>query len=132
MWGDGGAVALPRGSEQWLRAYRDHGKVSRDEIIMWGINARMQTLQCVVALRGLDAVGEAIRKRQLIADFLDRWLGELPGITIPGRALGYGPGDFPVCERQASRMLTLPMNEYLRADEIDFMVATIRGFSGSQ
>lgn len=182
VWGDGGAVAMPRTwksmfqpnrGADWLRTYRDHGKISRDEIIDWGINARMQTLQCVVALRGMDGVANAVRERQRIADYLDAWLGRIPGITIPlrrgksswrsyvieaedrdklkasliadgidaaihyptplhlqapGRALGYGPGDFPVCERQATRMLTLPNHEYLRQDEVDYVIERVRKF----
>jgi len=183
VWGDGGAVVLPHGAGEgtgrgtgFLRAYRDHGKISRDEIVMWGVNARMHTLQCVVALHGLPGVGEAIRKRQLVADFLDKWLGEIDGITIPlrrgksswrsyvieaeerdklkdylnahgvetavhyplclheqapGRALGYGPGDFPVAEHQARHMLTLPCHEYLTTVEVDYIVETVRGFYGS-
>ena len=51
-------------------------------------------------------------------------------LQAPGRALGYGPGDFPVCERQAERMLTLPCHEYLTTQEIDYMVACVRGFYG--
>ena len=86
VWGDGGAVALPQGADTWLRNYRDHGKVSRDQIVLWGINARMQTLQCVVALRGMDHVADAVIRRQHIADFLDKWLGEIPGITDSGAA----------------------------------------------
>jgi dTDP-4-amino-4,6-dideoxygalactose transaminase len=186
VWGDGGAVVLPvgfgvKGREyhnqvEWLRQYRDHGKITRDEIAMWGVNARMQTLQCVVALHGLPLVEAAIQKRQHIADFLDKWLGKIPGITIPlrrgksswrsyvieaddrdrlkaalvadgidaaihyplplhlqapGRALGYGPGDFPVAERQAMRMLTLPCHEYLAIEEIDYMVRCVSRFYGN-
>jgi dTDP-3-amino-2,3,6-trideoxy-4-keto-D-glucose/dTDP-3-amino-3,4,6-trideoxy-alpha-D-glucose/dTDP-2,6-dideoxy-D-kanosamine transaminase len=187
VWGDGGAVVLPNSATReaglgnlsrgvWLRVYRDHGKLNRNGIKMWGINARMHTLQCVVALRGIDGVAEAVRKRQLIAEFYDRWLGEIESITIPvrrgksswrsyvieaelrdwlkdaliadgidaaihyptplhlqppGRALGYGPGDFPVAERQAKRMLTLPLNEFLRTDEIDYVVERVRLFYGA-
>jgi Predicted pyridoxal phosphate-dependent enzyme apparently involved in regulation of cell wall biogenesis len=178
VWGDGGAVALPSsggavGNATWLRLYRDHGKLSRDEIAMWGVNARMHTLQCVVALHGLDGVANAVKQRRLIAAQLDLELGKIPGITIPvrrgksswrsyvieaeyrdklkayliehgveaaihyktplhlqppGRALGYGPGDFPVAERQAKRMLTLPCHEHLRPDEIEYVVERVRAF----
>ncbi len=183
VWGDGGAVALPRRTSlrdgfiqdlpTWLRVYRDHGKVDRDQISMWGVNARMHTLQCVVALHGLDGVANAVKQRRLIAAQLDLELGKIPGITIPvrrgksswrsyvieaedrdklkayliehgveaaihyktplhlqppGRALGYGPGDFPVAERQAKRMLTLPCHEHLRPDEIEYVVERVRAF----
>lgn len=46
----------------------------------------------------------------------------------PGRELGYGPGDFPVAEAQAERILSLPCSQYLTEQEVDYMVATIEGF----
>lgn len=172
VWGDGGAVSCP-GRLDWLRLYRDHGKVNRDQIAMWGVNARMHTLQCVVALQQLPLVKRAVAERQRIADILDHELDLIDGITVPprrgrpswrtyfieaerrdelkaaliadgidvavhyptplhlqapGRALGYGPGDFPNAERQATRMLTLPCHEYLRPDEVEYMIDRVRKF----
>ena len=37
----------------WLKKYRNHGMVNRDKIDFWGVNARLQPLQAVVAIEGL-------------------------------------------------------------------------------
>lgn len=44
--------------------------------------------------------------------------------------LGYREGDFPVCEKQAKEILTLPSHQFIRRDEIDHMVDLIHGFYG--
>lgn len=44
------------------------------------------------------------------------------------RALGYGPGSFPVAERQAGRILSLPVYPELTLAELDYVVQTIRRF----
>ena len=172
VWGDGGAVVLYPGERaDWLRRYRDHGKVERDTIDCWGVNARMQTVQAVVANAELSRVGRAVGLRRALAAELDLELAKIPGLTIPprrglpawrgyvieaddrdglmarlreaeievavhyptplhlqapGRALGYGPGDFPVAERQAARQLTLPCHEFLTRDEVAYMLESIR------
>lgn len=46
------------------------------------------------------------------------------------RGLGYGVGDFPVCERQAREILTLPAHQFLSDDEIDGMIEHVRRFYG--
>ncbi len=42
--------------------------------------------------------------------------------------LGYGPGDFPVTERQAGRILTLPVNQTLVPEDIVYVSDLINGF----
>lgn len=42
--------------------------------------------------------------------------------------LGYRQGSFPVSERQAGELLTLPAHQYITADQIDFMIQKIRDF----
>ena len=177
-WGDGGAVICDVDRAQWLRRYRDHGKVSRDEIAMWGVNAKLPTMQAVVLLHVMDAVKAATKRRQEIADRLDAGLRDVPGIIVPprdprrqsswrlyivqceerdrlkdhlgragvealihyptplhlqapGRALGYGPGDFPVAEAQAKRIVTLPCHEYLGDDDVDYVIESVGGFYGA-
>ncbi len=44
------------------------------------------------------------------------------------RALGYSKGDFPVTERQAERILTLPVNQTLVRDDIEYVAETVNGF----
>ncbi|MCG8524775.1 MAG: DegT/DnrJ/EryC1/StrS family aminotransferase [Opitutales bacterium] len=42
--------------------------------------------------------------------------------------LGYKQGDFPVSEKQAARILTLPAHPYLRDDEVDRIIELMRSF----
>jgi aminotransferase EvaB len=44
--------------------------------------------------------------------------------------LGYKKGDFPVAEKDAQVMITLPAHQHLRADEIDYMIEMVRSFYG--
>jgi len=45
--------------------------------------------------------------------------------------LGYQNGDFPETERQATRILTLPVHQYLRQEQIETIVKAINNFFGS-
>jgi aminotransferase EvaB len=42
--------------------------------------------------------------------------------------LGYKKGDFPVCDRLAGEILSLPVRENLKDDEIDFICDAVRKF----
>lgn len=42
--------------------------------------------------------------------------------------LGYKRGDFPVCEAQADEVLTLPAHQFVTAEQIDYMIESIRAF----
>ena len=44
--------------------------------------------------------------------------------------LGYSKGDFPVTERQADRILTLPIHQYLAEEEINRVATTINNYFG--
>jgi dTDP-4-amino-4,6-dideoxygalactose transaminase len=46
----------------------------------------------------------------------------------PCLALGYRKGDFPRCEEQAGRILTLPVHQHLTADQIRYVCETIHKF----
>ncbi|ARJ66515.1 transcriptional regulator [Magnetospirillum sp. ME-1] len=45
-------------------------------------------------------------------------------------SLGYKPGSMPVTEAQAGRILSLPINQYITAEDIDYVCAGIREFYG--
>ncbi len=42
--------------------------------------------------------------------------------------LGYKKGDFPVTEKQAEQILSLPINQYLTNDQVDLVIESIRKF----
>jgi dTDP-3-amino-2,3,6-trideoxy-4-keto-D-glucose/dTDP-3-amino-3,4,6-trideoxy-alpha-D-glucose/dTDP-2,6-dideoxy-D-kanosamine transaminase len=86
VWGDGGAVVTKDDqAAAWLRLYRNHGMVNRDEIEMWGVNQRLQTVQAVVANRVLDRVAGWVDRRIEIAARLDRGLADVSSVRVPHR-----------------------------------------------
>jgi dTDP-4-amino-4,6-dideoxygalactose transaminase len=48
----------------------------------------------------------------------------------PYLELGYKKGDFPVCEAQAERILSLPIHQYLTSDQIYYTANLIRKVCG--
>ncbi|MCC7273785.1 MAG: DegT/DnrJ/EryC1/StrS family aminotransferase, partial [Alphaproteobacteria bacterium] len=44
------------------------------------------------------------------------------------RALGHRAGDFPVTERQAERILTLPVNQYMSAADVETVAGEVLAF----
>ena len=72
VMGDGGMIATNDNKiANWLRKYRNHGMIDRDNLSMWGVNVRMQPLQAVVAEIELKRVEEIVKKRNKNAKYLD-------------------------------------------------------------
>ena len=44
------------------------------------------------------------------------------------RDLGYKRGDFPICERQAEEIVTLPAHQHITQEQIDYTLSCIREF----
>jgi dTDP-4-amino-4,6-dideoxygalactose transaminase len=44
------------------------------------------------------------------------------------RYLGYKEGDFPVCEKQAEEILSLPVHQYLEKEQLDYVIDRIKKF----
>ena len=89
--GDGGAVVTnDKKIYDWLLKYRNHGMVNRDTIVMWGVNKRMQPLQCIVASWGLKKIKEVIKIRNNNAEYYDKKLKKFKDfITVPKRIKGF-------------------------------------------
>lgn len=87
VWGDGGMIATDDDEiAKFLRIYRNHGMINRDEIVMWGVNARLQPVQAIVGSRQLDIMEDIIAKRRRNAQLLDEGLSRLSGnVTVPRR-----------------------------------------------
>jgi dTDP-4-amino-4,6-dideoxygalactose transaminase len=49
-------------------------------------------------------------------------------LQAPCRAMGHGPGDFPVCEAQSGRILSLPVNEHLTDAQIAYVADAVARF----
>jgi dTDP-4-amino-4,6-dideoxygalactose transaminase len=76
-----------------------------------------------------------VDRRDALQRFLaDRGIGTSIHYPVPihlqpaAGALGHMPGDFPVTERQAGRILSLPIHQFLDDDDIVRVVASIHGF----
>jgi|TARA_B110001452_G_scaffold145837_1_gene121247 aminotransferase EvaB len=91
VMGDGGMVTTNNSKIfSWLKKYRNHGMVNRDEIEFWGLNNRLQPFQAIVASIGLKKINSVIRKRNNNAKEMDKLLSPLfPNVIIPKRLKGY-------------------------------------------
>lgn len=87
IWGDGGVVVTR--SEQIyekLRLMRNHGLSTRDEVVMFGHNCRLDSLQAVVANRLIDQAVDITEKRIANARRYDEAFADLAEfISIPPR-----------------------------------------------
>ncbi len=176
VMGDGGMVVTNNTMlASWLRKYRNHGMINRDNIDIWGINNRLQPLQAVVAKIELKKINKIIIQRNKNAKILDEGLNNIAEVKIPERKkgyketfalymaqfkkrdqlkefltknkievkihypkplhlqkpskkLGYKKNDFPIAEKQAKELLTLPVHQYLTRDQLNYMVEKIKQF----
>lgn len=90
VWGDGGMIVTHSDElAARLRLYRNHGLVNRDEVVMFGVNCRLDTLQAVIGNR-LIAQTDVITSRRIAnAARYDRAFAEVGGaIEVPVRRPG--------------------------------------------
>jgi dTDP-4-amino-4,6-dideoxygalactose transaminase len=90
VWGDGGVV-VTRSAElaERLRLYRNHGLTSRDEVGIFGVNCRLDTLHAVIGNRLIDQTQFITDRRIANAAFYDQALAELSDfLTVPLRRPG--------------------------------------------
>ena len=80
-----------------------------------------------------------VEQRDLLRDYLvSRGIGTIIHYPIPIHLqpayhdLGYKPGDFPVTEECAQRILSLPMFAELTQDQIEFITQTVREFMSAK
>ena len=86
VMGDGGIIITnDKKLASWIHKYRNHGMKNRDEIDFWGVNARIQPLQAIVASIELKKIKKILRMRNFNANFLDKELKKIKGVTIPVR-----------------------------------------------
>jgi dTDP-4-amino-4,6-dideoxygalactose transaminase len=76
------------------------------------------------------------RRDELIAHLSSCGIGTAIHYPIPihlqpaAKFLGFGEGSFPVTEKQAKRILTLPINQHLKEQEIETIAQTVNSFYG--
>jgi dTDP-4-amino-4,6-dideoxygalactose transaminase len=74
------------------------------------------------------------RRKELIDHLEQNGIGSRIHYPIPihlqkaAQHLGYKKGDFPVCEKKAERILSLPVYQGLTGDDLEYIVEKITGF----
>ena len=74
------------------------------------------------------------RREELLQHIISRGVEAKVHYPIPihlqraAEHLGYKRGDFPVCERQADEIVTLPAHQHISDAEIDYVVSVISDF----
>ncbi|MEK7690521.1 MAG: DegT/DnrJ/EryC1/StrS family aminotransferase, partial [Bdellovibrionota bacterium] len=167
---------------QELKLWRHHGLKNREEVVHWGYNSRLDSIQAAVLRTRLPKLPAIIEKRRanaalyterlkgivqtptegpdeyhtfhvyviqcerrndLLKYLLDRGIETKIHYPIPihlqkaAEYLGYAPGGpkaglLPNTDRQSSRILSLPINQYIRKDQIDWVCQSIREFYGKK
>jgi dTDP-4-amino-4,6-dideoxygalactose transaminase len=87
VWGDGGFIMTASQTlADKLRLFRNHGLASRDHVVMFGRNCRMQSFQAVIASRLIHDLHWITSRRIEIAQRYDDAFSKLPNhIEIPRR-----------------------------------------------
>ena len=42
--------------------------------------------------------------------------------------MGYKKGDFPIAEKQANKLITLPVHQFLKKNQLNYIVKSIKNF----
>jgi dTDP-4-amino-4,6-dideoxygalactose transaminase len=87
VWSDGGVIVTHSDEmARRQRLYRNHGLLNRDEVVMFGVNSRLDTLQAVVGNRLIEQTEFITSQRIANAARYDRELANLHGcVTTPRR-----------------------------------------------
>jgi len=86
VWGDGGMIVTKNNKiASKLKLFRNHGLINRNEIKIFGINSRLDTVQAVVANHLLLKLKSITKKRRINAKLLDTGLAEINEINFPRR-----------------------------------------------
>jgi len=106
--GDGGAVITNDDSiAERVRLLRDHGRNEQGEVVMWGLNSRLDNLQAAILdLQLRDYDGVIARRRALAARYQER-LSDLSELQLPPAPAG------------DSRRLDVFQNYEIQADRRD-------------
>lgn len=121
-FGDGGAIMTndPELAET-LSAITHHGMRKRYYYDMTGVNSRLDTIQAAilrVKLKYLDAYSEA---RNKAADWYDKQLKDIKGITIPERS-GFSTHVFHQYTLKLQGISRNPLMDYLQQKGIPSMI----------
>lgn len=90
VWGDGGVIVTRFGEfAERLRLYRNHGLANRDEVEMFGVNSRLDSVQAAIGNRLIGETESITTRRIANAEFYDQALAALEGfVSVPVRRAG--------------------------------------------
>jgi dTDP-4-amino-4,6-dideoxygalactose transaminase len=153
--GDAGFVTTNDAQiERKLKNIRNHGLIDRSSVGEWGYVSRMDAIQASILLMRISHIQEYIEKRRnnvalysfqtfvIQIDHRDRLQTFLKAEGIECSihyptpihmqkvcgGMGYKMGDFPMTEKQANRILSVPVSQFLKSDEIEHISASINKF----
>ncbi len=82
--GDGGCL-ITNDDEIYrtVKLMQDHGRDETGEVVMWGLNSRLDNLQAAILNHKLATYGQDIARRREIASIYDAQLRDVEQLTLP-------------------------------------------------
>lgn len=92
--GDGGFISTQDGGlAETLRMLRDHGQKSKEELVCFGFNSRLDNIHAALAMVKMKHLPQWIDRRRAIADRYHESLHDIPALRLPpppdGESLNY-------------------------------------------
>ncbi len=82
--GDGGAVLTDDDAVyETMRLLRDHGRNEQGDVVMWGLNSRLDNLQAALLDYKLARYDEEVNRRREIAALYQKRLGDVRQLFLP-------------------------------------------------
>jgi UDP-2-acetamido-2-deoxy-ribo-hexuluronate aminotransferase len=86
-FGDGGAIFTEDVElAEKLRMIANHGQQKKYHHDLIGVNSRLDTLQAAILEVKLKHLDDYKNRRNMVAEFYDRELAGIPGVSVPARA----------------------------------------------
>ena len=83
-FGDGGCLITSDDAlYEQVMLLRDHGRNHDGEVVMWGLNSRLDNLQAAILNYKMKTYEQDIERRREIARMYDEQLRDIPGIHLP-------------------------------------------------
>lgn len=83
-FGDGGAVITNDDQiAEKIKLLRDHGRNEQGDVVIWGLNSRLDNIQAAVLNHFFKQFPEIIKRRREIAQIYQDKLGDIPQIQLP-------------------------------------------------
>ncbi len=82
--GDGGAIVTDDDEmARKIHLYRDHGRDENGEVVLWGLNSRLDTIQAAFLDRQFQVFETVISRRREMAGAFQEQLADVSGVVLP-------------------------------------------------